>query len=284
MTALGKSGIPIVDGGCADEAHCLRLLLAGGALVVRNAARRTAVASVDAQLSDVFEATPFSEGNFYGSRTVRFGRLLARSEAMRDIMTNPLVQGVAVSTIARWHRSCSLSFAQAIAIYPGSAVQVPHRDGEMWPVPPSDAEHLVSVVWPLTNFDASNGATMVWPRSHCAGEGDAANFPPEQIKIEPGDALLFLGSTRHAGGANRSAAVRRGVVGGYAASWLVPAENPALAYPSDVARAFAPNWQRWPATGATSLISTTMTADARPSCSLILARGLERLTSSCLNK
>ena len=216
------------------------LLLNEGALVVRHAAARAVVASVDAELSDAFAATPFSEGNFYGRRTVRFGRLLARSQTMRGFVTDPLIHGVAAAAIARWHRSCSLSFAQAIAIHPGSQVQVPHRDGEMWPVPTSDAEHLVSVMWPLTDFDASNGATMVWPRSHRAGEGDAAGLHPKQIRMEPGDALIFLGSTRHAGGANGSGAPRRGVVVGYAASWLVPAENPALAYPPEVARTFAP--------------------------------------------
>lgn len=47
-----------------------------------------------------------------------------------------------------------------------------------------------------------------------------------------------LGSTRHAGGANRSVAARRGVVVGYAALWLVPAENPTLAYPPELAREF----------------------------------------------
>lgn len=61
------------------------------------------------------------------------------------------------------------------------------------------------------------------------------------ITADPGDAILFLGSTLHHGGANRSEAPRRGIVAGYSLGWLKPYENPWLAYPPDVARAFPPS-------------------------------------------
>lgn len=190
---------------------------------------------VDQELSPHFAATPRSDGPFYGGCTTRFGRVFSRSAAMQAVALDPTVLGLAADVLEP-HRGHAISFAQAIAVHPGAPVQVPHRDGEMWPVPPGGPEHLVSVMWPLTRFDGRTGATRVWPR---LADGSPAVAPVQPV-LEPGDALVFLGSTTHAAGANASGDVRRGIVLGYAASWLVPAENPALAYPPDVARSFPP--------------------------------------------
>ncbi len=56
--------------------------------------------------------------------------------------------------------------------------------------------------------------------------------------MEPGAALLFLGSTLHAGGPNRTSLPRRGIIISYCLGWLKPYELPWLAYPPDVARNF----------------------------------------------
>jgi ectoine hydroxylase-related dioxygenase (phytanoyl-CoA dioxygenase family) len=56
----------------------------------------------------------------------------------------------------------------------------------------------------------------------------------------PGDALVFLGSTLHGAGENRTDEPRRGVVVGYSLGWLKPYENQWLAYPPEVASTFSP--------------------------------------------
>ena len=58
--------------------------------------------------------------------------------------------------------------------------------------------------------------------------------------MQPGSALLFLGSTLHAAGANRSDEVRRGMIAGYSLGWLKTYENQFLAYPPEIARDFSP--------------------------------------------
>lgn len=229
-----------LDGRSCSIDDALVHLIADGVVVVRQAMPEAHAVAVDRELAMTFQSTPASRGGFYGDRTVRFGSILRRSPTFLDFVISRVPSGLAATALAQWHPSSSLSFAQAVAIHPGSPMQVPHRDGEMWPVPPTEAEHLISVMWPLTPFDSDNGGTVVWPRSHRAGGGDQTGQEPVQVPMRPGDALVFLGSTRHAGGANRTNATRRGIVVGYAASWLVPAENPMLAYPPDVARAFPP--------------------------------------------
>ncbi len=118
---------------------------------------------------------------------------------------------------------------------------MPHRDQDMWRLPPGAAECLINVIWPFTTFTAYNGATLVWPGTHGANAAsDILPAKPIAAEMAPGDALLFLGSTVHGAGANRSREVRRGCVIGYALGWLRTYENQFLAYPPDVARTFPP--------------------------------------------
>lgn len=197
------------------------------------------IAALEAELDSTFAATPFCQGDFYGSRTKRFGRLLARARTSWLLAEHPIVLAVVRSVLDAWCDTIQLNVMQAIEIHPGAIAQAPHRDQDMWHGAKGEIEYLVNVMWPLTPFRPENGATVVWPGSH----GKAALGPPPEepglaITGDPGDALLFLGSTLHHGGANRSERPRRGIVTGYSLGWLKPYENPWLAYPPDIARNF----------------------------------------------
>ena len=93
-------------------------------------------------------------------------------------------------------------------------------------------------MWPFTPYSAENGATVIWPGSH-RRQDEIVLDESEAIAIEmaPGSALLFLGSTLHAGGANRTCAPRRGMLVSYSLGWLKPYELPWLAYPPEIASA-----------------------------------------------
>jgi ectoine hydroxylase-related dioxygenase (phytanoyl-CoA dioxygenase family) len=111
----------------------------------------------------------------------------------------------------------------------------------MWRGAIGETEYLVNVMWPFTRYTSENGATMMWPDSH----GRAAlrpDIPSGEfaVEMEPGSALLFLGSTLHGAGGNASDAVRRGAIISYCLGWLKPYENQWLAYPPEVARDFSP--------------------------------------------
>jgi ectoine hydroxylase-related dioxygenase (phytanoyl-CoA dioxygenase family) len=102
-------------------------------------------------------------------------------------------------------------------------------------------EYLVNVMWPLVPFTKDNGATVLWPQSN--HEQDLPFMPPEKAipaEMGLGSALLFLGSTLHAGGANRTKLPRRGIIVSYCLGWLRPFEAQTLIYPPDVARDFDP--------------------------------------------
>ncbi|TGX55811.1 phytanoyl-CoA dioxygenase family protein [Sphingomonas gei] len=212
-----------------------------GWCILRSALPAATIAALDAELAPAFAETPFCQGGFYGETTKRFGRLLARSDRMASLVQHAVVQGIAEAVLAPWCDCIQLNVAQAIAIHPGAPAQMPHRDQDMWRVPAGALECLLNVIWPLTPFRDENGATLVWSGTHGAA---ALDPPPASAGIaaamDPGDALLFLGSTLHGAGANRTQEARRGLVVGYSLGWLKPYENQMLAYPPAVARAFAP--------------------------------------------
>src|SRR5262249_30158572 len=60
----------------------------------------------------------------------------------------------------------------------------------------------------------------------------------------PGSVIIWLGSVMHGGGANRTAAPRRGVVFSYSLGWLAPAEKLLLSIPPEIARTLPTRLQR----------------------------------------
>lgn len=212
-----------------------------GWCIVPDAMPAGTVGALDRDLARAFAQTPFCEGGFYGRRTKRFGRLLARSPLAAGFVQHRGILGVAERILAPWCDCLQLNLTQAIALHPGALPQLPHRDHDMWRGEIGRTEYLVNVMWPFTDYTAANGATLIWPGSH----GERACDPessgePIVAEMQPGAALLFLGSTLHGAGGNTTAAVRRGMIVSYCLGWLKSYENQHLAYPPDVACRFAP--------------------------------------------
>lgn len=222
-------------------AHWIARLASDGYCIVPGALSQATLASLNADLDPHFEAQPCSRGAFYGERTKRFGGLLNRSSHAEALVRHRLVLEIADAVLGPWCDRIALNLTQAIEIGPGAPAQFPHRDQDMWGGPKGELEYLVNVMWPLVPFTADNGATLIWPESHRrqdipespAGEALAA-------EMMPGDAMLFLGSTLHGGGANVTDQPRRGIIISYCLGWLKPFELQWLVYPPEIARAFEP--------------------------------------------
>jgi len=216
-------------------------LQAQGYCVLGNAIDRTVIDELNRDLDPIFAETPFCDGDFYGRSTKRFGSLLKRSPHAQALVANKLILDIVDRTLGPWCDCINLNLTQGIEIHPGAPAQYPHRDQDMWQGPKGEVEYLVNVMWPLSPFTGDNGATLVWPGSHAPEHETAAPEQPIAIEIAPGSALLFLGSTRHCGGANSSTEARRGLIVSYCLGWLKPFENQWLVYPPDVARTFDPD-------------------------------------------
>jgi ectoine hydroxylase-related dioxygenase (phytanoyl-CoA dioxygenase family) len=225
----------------ADIARWTERLLVQGYCIVPGLLPPSLLAELDTDLAAAFDETPFCRGGFYGERTKRFGRILARSHNAPALVRHPLIMGIVSQILSPWCDSIQLNLTQAIAVHPGALPQLPHRDQDMWRGSIGEVEYLVNVMWPFTRYTSENGATSVWPESHGQRALDleisASGIP---LELEPGSALLFLGSTLHGAGGNTSEEIRRGMIASYCLGWLKPYENQWLAYPPDIARTFAP--------------------------------------------
>jgi ectoine hydroxylase-related dioxygenase (phytanoyl-CoA dioxygenase family) len=215
------------------------MLLADGYCIIPGLIPPRLIASLDRDLEADFAETPFCSGGFYGERTKRFGRLLIRSPLASMLVQHELILGIVRRILSAWCDTIQLNLTQALALHPGAPPQLPHRDQDMWRGTTGEIEYLVNVMWPFTRYTAHNGATVIWPNSH--GRRALDPDPPGgqfAAELEPGSALLFLGSTLHGAGGNASDEIRRGAIVSYCLGWLKPYENQWLAYPPDVARKF----------------------------------------------
>lgn len=211
-----------------------------GYCLVSKAISPARVEALARDLEPLFAQTAPSIGAFYGGNTKRFHSLLARSTHAADFVTHPVILDAVKQVLSPFCDQIQLNLTQAIEIMPGGEAQPPHRDQDMWPLHAAGAEYLVNVMWPFVPYCAENGATTIWPGSH--RRQDEILIAEEEavaIEMDPGDALLFLGSTLHRGGANRTKRPRRGMIVSYSLGWLKPYELPWLAYPPEIAATFS---------------------------------------------
>jgi ectoine hydroxylase-related dioxygenase (phytanoyl-CoA dioxygenase family) len=218
-----------------------RELLAQGYCIIPGLISPSKVAALHDDLRLRFEKTPFCEGDFYGRHTKRFGGLLKHSSHAAAFVQHPLILDISQAILGPHCDRFQLNLTQALEIWPGEGEQIPHRDQDMWRGAQSDIEYLINVMWPFTPYRAENGATVVWPGSHRRqGERRMDRVGAIEAEMDPGSALLFLGSTLHGAGANRTARPRAGMIISYSLGWLKPYENQWLVYPPHIARHFSP--------------------------------------------
>lgn len=176
---------------------------------------------------------------FYGSSTVRFDGLAAKSPSFLELMQLPLLQGVADLVLKPNCHDYLLNTAQLIEIRPGETSQMIHRDEDAWPHMPAIRPQLeVEAMFALSDFTIANGATNVVPGSHLWEIGRTPE-PDEIVQAEmpAGSALIYLGSTLHGGGANTTADIRRrGMFFGFVVGWLRTEENTFLTVPLEAAK------------------------------------------------
>lgn len=223
-----------------------RLLLDQGYTIVRNAAPAEQIKTVQAELAAYLAQTPACEGDFYGWKTVRIGAILKKSPTSHALALHPTIMSLAEAALGPHCDWFQLNLSQLIALHPGQTMQAPHRDHDMWHgAAKTDIEYQINVIWPLTPFTPENGGTVLWPGTHKRRE--AQDLPPLDQSIaataNPGDALVYLGSLVHCGGANRTDKPREGLVMSYSLGWLKSYENNFLAYPPEVARHFSAQMQ-----------------------------------------
>ena len=218
-------------------------LEADGYAIVEGLADKAALAALTAELRSQFDALDLES---CGNRTRRIhSRVLADAPTLQQRMIDPVVTGVMDRLLGPNCVRYQLSSIQGIEVFPGAKDQSLHRDDDIFRLPHPHPVFEVNVMWAVTDFTAENGATRVVPGSHLWPTGRKPDPGIEIAAAMPaGSLLLWLGSTWHGAGANRTDRTRIGMYAGYSLGWLRQEETMYLALPPDAVRPMPEALQR----------------------------------------
>ena len=187
--------------------------------------------------------------HFWGSSTKRFTRLVARTSAFVDLLTDPLYLRLADDVLGPYSPDYWMNTGQMMVIGPGEPAQVMHRDADNWPMMcrPDGFEVTLSCMYAISDFTAEVGATRVVPGSHRWEDYRRRAHPDEvcQAVMPAGAGMIYTGRVLHGAGANQSADQWRfGLHLSYVLGFLTPEEAGPLGTPWEIARTLPERAQR----------------------------------------
>ncbi len=238
--AVMKVGDPI--GSVVDT------LTNDGAVIVEGLLDDALLSRFNAELDPlIFAARPDHDkafvneaiAQFFGERTRHVTGVAGKSRVFaEEVMTHPTLLGVCDAVLLPNCACYQLNLAHVLDRGPGAERQYLHRDELVWVhLPRPHREVQVASMIALVDFDEANGATLVAPGSHRWEPGRmATDSDLVAAEMPAGSAVIYLGSTIHAAGANTSDRWRRGMHLSFVVGWLRTEDNHYLTTPPDVAR------------------------------------------------
>lgn len=238
----------------------IAILERDGGVIIEGFLAPETLAGLKADLVPRMQGQSTGRDAFSGDRTRRMGALFAHTRHVADVVTHPLYLPVAQHILSKpvltWAGDVRYETApdvrigvtQAIQIGPGQGAQPLHRDDTvfLWRHPTYGREARVQIMLAISDFTPENGGTLVIPGSH-KWDDERQPLLSETVPtvMSAGSALIFLGSTYHAGGQNVTAGeLRTGVTIALDAANLRQEENMYLALPKAVVAGYPEEVQR----------------------------------------
>lgn len=177
---------------------------------------------------------------FYGDKTRRMGALPAKSRTFCEVLTHPLLAAICDEILLKAGSSYQMNVGQILEVGPDAVAQFLHRDEDVWPHMPKPCPTFqIASMTALTDFTEEIGATCFVPGSHL-WEDRARQAEPHEVAIAEmpaGSMALYLGSTLHGAGTNRTSdRWRRGIHLSFVVGWIRTEENNYLNIPMEVVR------------------------------------------------
>jgi len=222
-------------------------LLTQGAVIVESVLSPDLLARFNAEIDPILEQVSPKRSYlnpaidwFYGDRVRQITGVAAHSRIFgEEILCHPFYAPICDAVLGPSCARHQLNVAQVMDRGPGAEQQILHRDEDVWVhLPRPHPEVQLASVIALVDFRAEIGATVVVPGSHRWERGRQPK--PEELacaEMPAGSAVVYLGSTIHAGGRNSTRdRWRRGMHMSFVVGWLRTEENNYLSTPPDVAR------------------------------------------------
>jgi ectoine hydroxylase-related dioxygenase (phytanoyl-CoA dioxygenase family) len=233
FAAIERDGVVIVEGLLSDD-------------VVQRVNNDVEAVVEAADPNEVFFNPVMSA--FHGPQTRQVAGMpgLSRSFAS-EVMCHPMLLSLCDRILLPSCARYQLNLGHLLQRGPGADEQWLHRDELVWSdVPWPHPQLQVASVIAFVDFTRDNGATRVVPGSHRwpdrglpALEQMQEPVTPEQLayaEMPAGSAVIYLGGTIHAGGANTTEMPRRGAHLSYCLGWLRTEENNYLSIPPSYAK------------------------------------------------
>ena len=231
-----------------DPDRICAALTENGAVIIEDFLDEATVAALNDEVGPLVDAddptrrefvNPFI-ADFFGPRVKHLTGLATHSRTYVDeVLLHPLFEAVNERILGPSCAEWQLNIGHLLQRGPGAEQQYVHRDQDVWNfLPKPHPEIEVASLVALSPFTADNGATRLAPGSNHWPEGRHPAADELAIaEMPPGAAVIYLGSTFHAGGTNSTESEwRRGFHTSFVVGWLRTEENNTLATPPDVAR------------------------------------------------
>jgi len=218
-----------------------------GAVIVENLIGKDVISRINDEVDPhIAEADPEMEhlnpaiAFFFGKETRHVAGMPGKSRSFAtEVMIHPTLMSVCDEILLPSCARYQLNLGHLLDKGPGGKRQLFHRDELVWVhVPRPHDELQVATMIALEDFSEEIGATNIVPGSH---RWPLERQPEEHevaiAEMPAGSAAIYLGSTIHAGGENRTSdRSRRGLHTSWICGWLRTEENNYLACPPEVAR------------------------------------------------
>lgn len=178
---------------------------------------------------------------FHGPQTKHLTGVAGVSDTfVNDVLLHPIFKSVGDELLLPECSEYILNIAHVLDRGPGAEDQLIHRDHDVWPrklTRSIDGHAQFASLVALSEYSAEMGATRIVPGSH-KWSNDREPKPEEIVIAEmaPGSAAIYLGSTLHGAGANKTDKVRRGMHTSFCLGWLRTEENSYLSVPLERVR------------------------------------------------
>ena len=213
-----------------------------GSVIIENVLSDAVLSGLSDDLRPEFDREGhLYQNEFNGHQTLRVGGVTKYSAHFPTLLLHPTVLAIADAILKPHCEVYQVGSTTAIEILPGEDAQVLHADDACYPSHLLPFEAQISALWALDDFTVENGATRVVPREMGVEKPeDASEEHVVQAVMPKGSVVIYLGSTIHGGGANRSDAPRKAVVNTYCLGWLRQEENQYLSCPPEIANELDP--------------------------------------------
>ena len=247
-TASPPSIVTLPSSATIDQV--VKVLRRDGGVIIADMLNRGVLDRFNADLKPFLSRVPYGEKGFTGARTRRCAALFAKSMATADLLMQRHFLGACEQILADDYSyptttgkttvktTLQVPVTQAIQIWPGQGAQPLHRDDYLHHRHHPGPDSQVQVLYAATDFTAQNGATLVIPGSHLWDDARTPRLDEAVPAVmRRGSGLIYLGSTYHGGGQNRTTDERRtAVIISLARGYLRQEENQYLVVPLDIVR------------------------------------------------